>query len=307
MSKILVIGSIGYDLTTFCEKIPVAGETIVGRKFAQNPGGKGDNQSVASARAGGNITFIGAVGDDLYGKILMENLETNNVRYKIKIVPNMSSQIATILIDKNGQNRIVIIPGANNFVDKEQIDENMDLIDESDIIVLQLEIPMETVEYIINVAWEKKKMIILNPAPGAKLSENIIKKVNFLTPNETELAIITGMPTNNMEEIELASKKLIDLGTQNLIVTLGEKGCLLCNKNENKLFPAYPTTAVDTAGAGDCFNGVFATYYSKGYSIDEAIKYANLASSISVSRVGTVPSLPTLKEIEEKRKNVKNW
>ena len=268
MKKILVIGSIGYDVTTYYDKMPVIGETIVGRKFAQNPGGKGDNQAVAAARSGADITFLGAIGDDNYGEILTKNLENNNVKHSLKVVPNMSCQVATILVDKEGRNSIIIVPGANNYVDKKQIDDNEKLIDENDIILLQLEIPIETVEYAIDMAYKKNKIIILNPAPGQPLSENILKKVNYLTPNESELSLITGMPTSNLEEIKLASKKIIELGAQNLIVTLGEKGSLLVNKEGSKLFPAFPTVAVDTAGAGDCFAGVFVTYLSKGYSID---------------------------------------
>jgi ribokinase len=307
MKKILVIGSIGYDLTTYFEKMPVIGETIVGKKFAQNPGAKGNNQAVASSRMGAHSTFIGAVGDDIYGDILKKNLDDNNVKHNLKVVPNMSCQIATILVEPNGQNRIIIVPGANSCVDKKQIDDNEKLIEESDIIILQLEIPLETVEYAIDVAYKKNKIIILNPAPGAKLSENILKKVNYLTPNENELSVVSGMPTDTMEQIELASKKLVDLGVKNLIVTLGEKGCLLYNKEVKKIYGAYPTNPVDTAGAGDCFTGVFATFLSKDYEISEAIKYANLASSISVSRIGTVPSFPTLEEIEEAKKKIKNW
>ena len=307
LKKILVIGSIGYDLTTYYEKMPVLGETIVGKKFAQNPGGKGDNQAVAAARAGGDVTFLGAVGDDNYENILKKNLEDNNVKHNLKVVPNMSCQIATILVDQNGQNSIIIVPGANNYVDKKQIDDNEKLIDENDIILMQLEIPIETVEYAIDKAYEKKKIIILNPAPGQPLSDNILKKVDYLTPNESELSLITGMPTNTIEQIELASKKIIELGARNLIVTLGEKGCLLCNKEGTKIFPAFPTKAIDTTGAGDCFAGAFVTYLSKGYPIEESIKYANLASSISVTKIGTIPSLPTQKEIEEARKKIENW
>ena len=307
MKKILVIGSIGYDMTTFMEKMPVAGETVFGRKFTQHPGAKGQNQAVSASRVGGQVTFVGAIGDDIYGEILKKNLEKNKVTEKLKVVPNMSCQIATILIEPSGQNRIVIVPGANNCVDKKQIDDNIKLIEESDIIIMQLEIPLETVEYAINIAYEKKKIIILNPAPGTKLSENVIKKVTYLTPNETELAIISGMPTDNMEQIHLASKKIMDLGAQNLLVTLGEKGCLLCNKDGEKVYPTYPTKVIDTTGAGDCFAGVFATYLSKGTDVNEAIKFANLASSISVSRIGTVPSFPTKEEVEEARQKIKDW
>jgi ribokinase len=305
--KILVIGSIGYDLVTFLEKMPQAGETIVGKKFIQNPGGKGDNQAVAASRAGGDTTFMGAIGDDVYGEILKKNLSDNKVKHKLKTVPKMSCQIATILIEPNGENRIVIVPGANNYVDKKQIDDNEKLIDESDIILFQLEIPIETVEYAIDICHKKKKIIILDPAPGRPLPENIVKKVTYLTPNETELSLISGMPSNTMEEIEKASKKIMDMGAQNLIVTLGDKGCLLCQGKNMKVYPTYPTKAIDTTAAGDCFTGVFATYLSKGVDVIEAIKYANLASSISVSRTGAVPSLPSHQEIEDAKKKIKNW
>ena len=307
LKKILVIGSIGYDLTTYYEKMPVIGETIVGRKFAENPGGKGDNQAVAGGRSGGDITFLGAIGDDYYGEILKKNLEVNNVKHNLKVVPNMNCQIATILVDQDGRNSIIIVPGANNYVDKKQIDENEKLIDENDIIVLQLEIPLETVEYIIDMAHKKNKIIILNPSPWQTLSENVLKKVDYLIPNEIELSLMTGMKTDQIEQIEIACKKIIELGAKNLIVTLGEKGSLLYNKEGSKMFPAFPVKAVDTTGAGDCFAGVFSTYLSKNYPIEEAIKYANLASSISVTKIGTIPSFPTQKEIEEARKKVENW
>ena len=257
MKKILVLGSIGYDLVTFIEKMPVAGETIVGRKFIQNPGGKGDNQAVAASRAGGDTTFMGAIGDDVYGEILKKNLSDNKVKHKLKVVKNMSCQIATILIEPNGENRIVIVPGANNYVDKKFIDDNEKLIDESDIIIFQLEIPIESVEYGIDLAYKKNKIIILDPAPGRPLSDNIIKKCTYIKPNETELSLISGMPTNNMEEIEKASMTIMNKGAQNLLVTLGEKGCVLYSKGKDKkIYETYPTKAVDTTAAGDCFTGV---------------------------------------------------
>jgi len=305
MKKICVIGSIGYDLTTYMYQFPKAGETIVGKKFIQNPGGKGDNQVIAAARVGGDVTFIGAVGDDNYGELLKKNLEANNVKTHLKIVPNMSSQIATILIDETGENRIVIVPGANNFVDKKQIDDNFDIIKECDIILMQLEIPMETVEYVVDKFYELNKILILNPAPGAELSDNIIKKCTYLTPNENEIGLITKMPYDTIDNIKLAAKSLIDKGAQNVLVTLGEKGAYLKNKNEDIIIPTIKVKAIDTTGAGDCFNGVFAMYLALGKSAIEAIKYANVASSISVTRSGAVPSLPYKEEVDEKFKEFK--
>ena len=305
MKKICVIGSIGYDLTTYMYKFPKAGETIVGKKFIQNPGGKGDNQVIASARVGGDVTFIGAVGDDNYGELLKKNLEENKVKTHMKIVPNMSSQIATILIDESGENRIVIVPGANNFVDKKQIDDNFDIIKECDIILMQLEIPMETVEYVVDKFYELNKIIILNPAPGAELNDNIIKKCTYLTPNENEIGLITKMPYDTIDNIKSAAKCLFDKGAQNVLVTLGEKGAYLKNKNDDIIIPTLKVKALDTTGAGDCFNGVFAACLAMGKNAIEAIKYANVASSISVTRSGAVPSLPYKNEVDEKFKEYK--
>ena len=305
MKKICVIGSIGYDLTTYMYKFPKAGETIVGKKFIQNPGGKGDNQVIASARVGGDVTFIGAVGDDNYGELLKKNLEENKVKTHMKIVPNMSSQIATILIDESGENRIVIVPGANNFVDKKQIDDNFDIIKECDIILMQLEIPMETVEYVVDKFYELNKIIILNPAPGAELSDNIIKKCTYLTPNENEIGLITKMPYDTIDNIKSAAKCLFDKGAQNVLVTLGEKGAYLKNKNDDIIIPTLKVKALDTTGAGDCFNGVFAACLAMGKNAIEAIKYANVASSISVTRSGAVPSLPYKNEVDGKFKEYK--
>ena len=305
MKKICVIGSIGYDLTTYMYKFPKAGETIVGKKFIQNPGGKGDNQVIASARVGGDVTFIGAVGDDNYGELLKKNLEENKVKTHMKIVPNMSSQIATILIDESGENRIVIVPGANNFVDKKQIDDNFDIIKECDIILMQLEIPMETVEYVVDKFYELNKIIILNPAPGAELSDNIIKKCTYLTPNENEIGLITKMPYDTIDNIKSAAKCLFDKGAQNVLVTLGVKGAYLKNKNDDIIIPTLKVKALDTTGAGDCFNGVFAACLAMGKNAIEAIKYANVASSISVTRSGAVPSLPYKNEVDEKFKEYK--
>ncbi len=304
MKKICTIGSIGYDLTTYMYQFPKAGETIVGKKFIQNPGGKGDNQVIAAARVGGDVTFIGAVGDDNYGELLKKSLEANNVKTHLKIVKNVSSQIATILIDETGQNRIVIVPGANNFVDKKQIDDNFDIIKECDIILMQLEIPMETVEYVVDKFYPLNKIIILNPAPGAELSDNIIKKCTYLTPNENEIGLITKMPYETIDDIKAATKCLIDKGAQNVLVTIGEKGAYLKNKEQDIIIPTIKVKAIDTTGAGDCFNGVFATYLAMGKDVIEAIKYANVASSISVTRSGTVPSLPFKNEVDEKFKEI---
>ena len=305
--KILIIGSCGLDMNTFIRKMPSPGETIQGIKFCQNLGGKGQNQAVAVARSGGEVAFLGAVGKDDNGKFIQNSMKENNIKAYLKEVEGVSCGIATILIDEQGENRIVIIAGANGTVDKAQIDANINLIDEYDIIMLQLEIPVETVEYVIDIAYEKKKIIILNPAPGKDLKPETLQKVTYLTPNETELGILTKMPFSSIDEIKTAGQKLIDLGVKNLLVTIGAKGVYLMNKDLCKVIPTFQVKPVDTTAAGDCFNGVFATYLAKGCPLEKAIRYANLAASISVTRVGAVPSLPTEKEIEDKNKTIKDF
>ena len=302
--KILIIGSCGLDMCTFIDKMPALGETIPGIKFCQNLGGKGQNQAVAVSRSGGLVTFLGAVGADDNGKFIKKSMEENKVKANLKEVEGVSCGIATILIDTTGENRIVIVAGANGTVDKKQIDDNINLIEENDIIMLQLEIPVPTVEYVVDIAYQKNKIIILNPAPGKQLSQDTLKKVTYLTPNETELGILTNMPFDTLDNIKLAGEKLINLGVKNLLVTIGAKGVYYMTKEESIVIPTYEVKPIDTTAAGDCFNGVFATYLSRGLNAKDAIKFANLAASIAVTRIGAVPSLPTQNEIEEKYKQV---
>lgn len=221
---------------------------------------------------------------------------------------NIESHMATIIIENNGLSKILIKPGADEYLDINLIDKNIKLIEMSYIIILQLETPLDTVEYTINKCHEKQKIVILKPSPGIKLSENIIQKVNYLIPNESELEIISGKPTYDKEQIELACKTIMNKGAQNLIVTLGNKGCILWNKDGKKEYCSYPVDkVVDSTGADDCFIGVFAAYLSKKATLDDAIKYANLAASISVSSVGTMNSLPKLEAINKKREKITNW
>lgn len=305
--KILVIGSIGMDFVTFMKAMPAPGETIKGVRFQTNPGGKGNNQAIAAALSGGKTTFVGAVGDEPNGKILEQVLKDKGVEPRLKVVPNETCQSATILIDEKGENRIVIVPGANDCLLKSDIDANSKLIDENDIIVFQLETPLPTVEYAVDYAYKKNKIIILNPAPGAKLPADLLKKVTYLTPNETELEKLTDMNTSTNEGILKAGKKLVDLGVKNLLVTIGKQGVYYMTKETQEIIPSFAVNPIDTTAAGDCFNGVFATSLSKGLKIKEAVRYANLAASICVTRRGAVPSLPTREEIEDKKKSIKDY
>lgn len=308
-NKVLVIGSIGMDQITFLSEIPKFGETTRGR-IKTSPGGKGNNQAIACARAGGETTFVGVVGDD-YDKILKKTLEDNNITPVLKVLKNIPSHIASILIETNGANKVIYQPGADDYLDINLIDKNIHLIEKAYIILLQLEIPLKTVEYIINICYEKEKIIILKPSPGIELSKNIIQKVNYLIPNKSELSIISGLPTNDEHQIDFACQKIMEMGAQNLIVTLGQKGCILWNQDGRKEYSFYikdiEGKVVDTTGLSGCFIGVLAAYLSNKSTLDEAIKYANLAASISVNNFGAIDSYPNLGEINEKRQKIKNW
>lgn len=291
--KILVVGSINMDLTTYVDKLPLQGETKFGNSFIQCPGGKGANQAVASSLAGGDVTMLGAIGNDANGISLKNILENKGVKLKLKVDENVTTGCASILIEEElHDNRIIVVPGANFSLTKEVIDENIDLIKETDIVISQLEIPLKTVEYLGEICKKYQKIFILNPAPGTKLPESLLKNVTYLTPNETELKLITGE-----EDIETSIESLLSLGVEKVLVTLGKKGVYYADKKMKKMFPAHVVQAIDTTAAGDCFNGTFAAFISKGKSIEESIDLAQVASSICVRRKGAISSLPTIEEI----------
>ena len=223
---------------------------------------------------------------------------------------NIPCHNANIIVGKNGECKILVNPGADEYLDKNLINNNIDFIENALIILLQLEIPIDTVEYVIDISYKKGKTIILNPSPAIELSDNIIKKVTYLIPNESELATISGLPTNDVEQIDKACKNIMDRGAQNLIVPLETNGCIFWNKEGKKQYSSCildDDKVVDTTGNVDCFIGVFAAYLSKGFSVDESIKYANLAASISVCSIGTFNSYPKLEDINRKKEKIKNW
>ncbi|MBS4538845.1 ribokinase [Clostridium sp. D2Q-11] len=299
MSDILVIGSLNMDLVTVTNRMPTVGETIIGKRFDQIPGGKGANQAAAMARLNGNVTMIGRVGEDLFGKALIESLKKDGVNVNfIKEDKKLSTGIATITVDGDGNNSIIVIPGANYGVDKDDIDENINLFNKSKIVLSQLEIPIDTVEYCLKIAKENGNYTILNPAPAKVLSYNLIKNIDLLTPNETELEIISGMKINNFDDVIKASKLLIDKGVKELIVTLGSEGSLYINKDIEKKFNAYKVDAVDTTAAGDSFNGGIVVSVIEGKSMDEAIDFASKVGALTVMKEGAQSSLPYRDEID---------
>ncbi|WMM24573.1 ribokinase [Tissierella sp. MB52-C2] len=296
MNKVLVIGSLNTDMVVSVERIPMIGETTLASYVEKHNGGKGANQAVACSRFGAKTYMIGAIGNDEDGKALQQSLKNDDIDITgIKIDQNQKTGMAWITVDKNADNSIVVIPGANGSITKEDIEANEGLFNEVGIILLQLEIPIETVEYAINKGKEKGCTIILNPAPAIELSPSILSKIDIITPNKSELDTLTKDIV--AEDSYKKALELIKFGVGNVICTLGENGALLVNKNGKIEFPGLTVDAIDTTGAGDCFNGVLAAEIANGNSVEEAIEYAIKASAISVTRKGAQSSMPKRQDV----------
>lgn len=297
-SDVLVIGSNMIDLISYIDRMPVEGETVEAPDFQMGFGGKGANQAVTAARLGSKVSFISMVGNDAFGQQQLDNFKNNHINITGVGVGTKSSGAAPIFVDKSSDNRILIIKGANNELTPEVLDKYADLIKNTKIIVLQQEIPLETNYHAIDLANQYHIPILLNPAPANKdLDINHVTKVDFFSPNETELATLTGMPTNDMDEIKKAAHHMIKLGVKNMLITLGSKGVLWVNESTSQLIKAIKVNAVDTTGAGDSFIGSFAHYYASGDDIPTAIKHANQYAAVTVTRRGTQKSYPTADEL----------
>lgn len=300
MKKIVVIGSLNMDCVIELPHMPRAGETISGRSISHIPGGKGANQAYAAGILGGNVKMIGAVGDDSFGKKLKDSLDCAGVdTSSVSVIPDETTGQAFITVDDQGENAIVIISGANGRIQKEMIQQYRSRIEESDIVIMQLEIPLETVCYIKNLAVELGKTVILDPAPAVrKLPDGFLEGVDYIKPNETELEILTGTKLNTREELVKGARYLLSKGVKHVIVSLGEKGCLLVSEAEETFFPAKKVKAVDTTAAGDSFTAAFALALSEGKSCHEAIQFGQKVSAVAVTRKGAQTSIPTREEID---------
>lgn len=301
MKNICVIGSLNMDLVVNVDAMPKPGQTIIGSNFKEVPGGKGANQAVAMARLNGNVSMIGKVGEDGFGQTLINSLKNDKVDTTYIQTTKGSTGVALITVDKNAQNSIVVSPGANFEVKEEDIDNNIKAIENSDIVVLQLETPLNTIKYALNKAKKLNKYTILNPAPAVKLDDEIIKNVDLLTPNETELEIISGVSIENEEDIQKAAQIMIEKGVKELIVTLGSKGSLYINKEKSMFKKAYKVEAVDTTAAGDSYTGALAVALSQDKGIEDAMDFASKVGALSVLKEGAQSSLPTLEDVKNFR------
>ena len=300
MKKIVVVGSINNDLVIEVDKAPVMGETVFGRDFIQVFGGKGANQSVAAARLGAQVMFIGAVGNDDFGKALIKNLTDNNVKTDcMKIVDDKPTGTAIIILCEN-DNYIVVDLGANMSLDKTLIDNASEFIKEADMVLLQLEIPLETALYVIKLCNSLSVPVLLNPAPAPAIpfDKELLGMVSYLTPNETETYTLTGIMPSTPDEAIKAAKRLTRLGANQIAITLGSLGCVYGSGDNFNYIPAVKVeTVVDSTAAGDSFSAALAVAITEGKTFEEAVKFATKVGAITVTRKGAQPSLPYRHEI----------
>lgn len=275
-------------------KLPQKGETILADSFYTAAGGKGANQAVAARRLGAEVYMIAAVGNDSNGKELCDKLELEGIKTQgIKKVDTPTGN-AMITVDHSGSNTIVVFPGANGQMDKDWLMHNIGIIEEADFVILQLEIPMETVKAAVQLAKGLDKKIILNPAPAVALPDELYKDIDIITPNETELAVLTGK-----EDFLEGAKQLIHKGVNSVIVTLGDKGCLYLDKNTEIYSDSFQVNAIDTTAAGDSFNGAISVALAEGMPIEKALKFSNATGAITTTRLGAQEALPFRNYVEE--------
>lgn len=295
---ITVIGSSNTDMVIQSSKLPAPGETIIGGKFLMNPGGKGANQAVAVARMGGDVTFVAKTGNDVFGKQAIQLFQKEGIATDFMITDDDNpSGVALIMVDNKGENCISVALGSNGTLNGRDIDKAKSRIEASPILLMQLEIPLSTVEYVAGLAEKGKNKIILNPAPAQELSNELLQSIYLLTPNTSEAEILTGMKVKNTGSVQKAAIALKERGVENVIITLGAEGAYVLADGISEMVPAPVVRAIDTTAAGDTFNGAIAVAIGEGAGIIEAVKFANHAASISVTRMGAQVSIPFRKEL----------
>lgn len=299
--RIAVLGSINMDLVIGCATLPLPGQTILAHSAVEICGGKGANQAVAAARAGGSVTMIGRVGVDAFADRLLDNLCLNEIDFQhVLPTPQSPSGLAVVSVEASGQNSIVVVPGANGHVSVDDVEAARVAIESSDILLLQLEVPIATVVAAIKIAAAAGVRVMLDPAPAPKM--NMIPPdllhVDLICPNESEAAEIVGREVNALAEIESAARELHDRGAKNVAITLGERGTLLFDGQQMHLVESFSIDAVDTTAAGDAFAGALAVSWTLGSSLLEAVQFANAAGALAASRAGAQPSMASVDEIK---------
>jgi ribokinase len=289
--RIAVVGSANIDLTTFTNQFPKPGETIFGQKFDLGFGGKGANQAVAARLCGAEVFMVARVGSDLFGPATIENFRRQGIdSTHVKQIEGLSSGVAPIFVEPNGQNRILVVKGANDALKPADVDAAAEMLKSADCIVLQFEIPVETVYYTIRFARTHGIRCILNPAPAQPVDLGALKDLDYFVPNESEAETITGRPVKNVEDAKKCAEQLVAGGIRRVIITLGANGSLLAGSDGSEQVPPFPVNSVDSTGAGDAFIGSFAVFLAEGVAEKEAVRRANLYAGLSTTGVGTQKS-----------------
>ncbi|MBL7135896.1 MAG: ribokinase [Candidatus Marinimicrobia bacterium] len=297
--KIVVVGSSNTDMVIKLERLPGPGETIIGGDFIMAAGGKGANQAVAAARLGGEVTLVARVGADIFGGQAIQNFQKEGINADFIVEDNEDpSGVALIFVDRKGENSIAVASGANENLSSEDVMKAKDVIASSEILIMQLETPLETVKTAAKIAHENGVKVILNPAPARALDGPIYQYLSILTPNETEIELLTGMTVQDEKSAEKAARVLLAKGLGTIIVTLGSKGALLVTQDDCKRIPGFEVKAVDATGAGDVFNGALAVAIAEKKTLMDALLFANAAAALSVMKLGAQPSAPKRNEIE---------
>jgi ribokinase len=297
-NKIIVIGSSNTDMVIKSDRLPVPGETILGNEFIMNPGGKGANQAVAVARLGGDVTLISKTGNDLFGKQSLDLFDAEGIKTNyIFSDPKNPSGVALIMVDSQGENCIVVASGANATLSPKDIDKAKSEIETASLILMQLEIPIKTVEYVANIAHQRGIKVILNPAPACVLSNELLEHIYLLVPNKTESEILSGIKITDWESAKKAANIISLKGAQNVVITLGSQGVLIKENDQYYEVDAYKVNAIDTTAAGDTFCGALCVGLSENMTLLESVQLANKASAITVTRLGAQSSIPFRAEL----------
>ena len=297
--KVVVFGSFVVDLTGRTPRLPVPGETVMGTSFAMGPGGKGSNQAVAAHRAGADMTLVTKVGKDVFGTVATdfykeEGMDTSYIFED----ESKETGCALISVDENtAQNEIVVISGACGNITPEDVEKSRSLIESAGILLLQLEINLDALYKVIDIAHEAGVTIVLNPAPAAELPDEVLRKINIVTPNETEAQVLTGVKIENEADAKKAAKVFMDKGVKEVVITLGSLGAFAMDQEKSELVERLNVDAIDTTGAGDAFNGGFVMALAEGKDLFTALRYGNVTGALSVTKLGTAPSMPSREEI----------
>jgi len=298
--RIAVVGSANTDLTTFSDTFPRPGETIFGKSFDLGFGGKGANQAVAARLCGAEVVMVAKVGNDLFGEATVENFESMGIDAShVRVVNGVSSGVAPIFVEPNGQNRIIVVKGANDTLKPADVDAAEKSLQSVDVIILQFEIPLETVYYTVQFARKHRIRCIVNPAPAQPVDLARLAEADYFVPNETEAEVIAGLPVHSTEEAKQCAASFLAKGFRKVILTLGARGSLIVGEGTAELIPPFPVSPKDTTGAGDAFIGSFSVFLAEGLPEKEALLRANLYAGLSTTRVGTQKSFPRRIEFED--------